>query len=214
MGREIDEAWIEEAVERYRRIEQRAAEFERAASSVTVTVHSPDGLVEVVVSADGVIKDVRVGPLAGRTSADVSRSVRDAVTCRVRRGGVGPAETARGDVRRGTGRWRPADGRICHAHRSTGRPVRGRRRAARGRCGRAVRRRSRRRRLRCRPARPLGAVGRLLHERWSGALAVRAREAAAHGARLVDGADLLRTAAERYRDVDASARSRHDIEAQ
>ena len=29
MGREIDEAWIEEAVERYRRIEQRAAEFER-----------------------------------------------------------------------------------------------------------------------------------------------------------------------------------------
>jgi hypothetical protein len=60
----------------------------------------------------------------------------------------------------------------------------------------------------------LGAVGRLLHERWSGALAVRAREAAAHGARLVDGADLLRTAAERYGDVDASARSRHDIEAQ
>lgn len=80
MGREIDEAWIEEAVERYRRIEQRAAEFERAASSVTVTVHSPDGLVEVVVAADGVIKDVRVGPLSGRTSADVSRSVRDAVT--------------------------------------------------------------------------------------------------------------------------------------
>ena len=80
MGREIDEAWIEEAVERYRHIEQRAAEFERAAASVTVTVHSPDGLVEVVVSAAGVIQDVRVGPLTGRTSADVSRSVRDAVT--------------------------------------------------------------------------------------------------------------------------------------
>jgi hypothetical protein len=79
MGREIDEAWIEEAVERYRRIEARAAEFERAASSVTVTVHSPDGLVEVEVSAAGVIRDVRVGSLHGRTSADVSRSVRDAV---------------------------------------------------------------------------------------------------------------------------------------
>ena len=80
MGREIDEAWIEEAVERYRRIEQRAAEFERAAGSVTVSVQSPDGLVEVVVAADGLIKDVRVGSLHGRTSSEVSRSVRDAVT--------------------------------------------------------------------------------------------------------------------------------------
>ena len=80
MGREIDEAWIEEAIERYRRIEERAAEFQRAAGSIDVTVHSPDGLVEVVVSADGTIKDVRIGSLAGRTSADVSRSVREAVT--------------------------------------------------------------------------------------------------------------------------------------
>ncbi len=30
MGREIDEAFIEEAIERYRRIEERAAEFNRA----------------------------------------------------------------------------------------------------------------------------------------------------------------------------------------
>jgi DNA-binding protein YbaB len=80
MGREIDEAWIEEAVERYRRIEERAVEFERATSSVNVTVHSPDGLVEVVVSADGTIRDVRVGSLSGRTSSEVSRSVREAVT--------------------------------------------------------------------------------------------------------------------------------------
>jgi hypothetical protein len=58
----------------------------------------------------------------------------------------------------------------------------------------------------------LGAVGRLLHQRWSTALAGRAREAAAHGARLVDGADLLRTAADRYRDAEAAARARHDIE--
>jgi DNA-binding protein YbaB len=80
MGREIDEAWIEEAVERYRRIEERAAEFERAAKAVTVTVHSPDGLVEVVVTADGTIRDVRIGTLQNRTSAEVSRSVREAVT--------------------------------------------------------------------------------------------------------------------------------------
>ena len=81
MGREIDEAWIDEAVERYRRIEQRAAEFERAAKAVTVSVHSPDGLVEVVVAADGTIRDVQItGALQGRTSAQVSRSVREAVT--------------------------------------------------------------------------------------------------------------------------------------
>ena len=58
----------------------------------------------------------------------------------------------------------------------------------------------------------IGAVGRLLHQQWSGALAGRAREAAAHGARLVDSADLLRAAADRYRDTDAAARARHDIE--
>jgi hypothetical protein len=58
----------------------------------------------------------------------------------------------------------------------------------------------------------VGDVGRLLHRRWSAALAVRAREAAAHGARLVDSADLLRTAADRYRDTEAAARARHDIE--
>jgi DNA-binding protein YbaB len=80
MGREIDETWIEEAIERYRRIEERAAEFEKASRSIDVSVRSPDGLVEVVVSADGTIRDVRVGPLAGRTSADVSRAVREAVT--------------------------------------------------------------------------------------------------------------------------------------
>ncbi|GIJ52323.1 hypothetical protein Val02_92090 [Virgisporangium aliadipatigenens] len=80
MGREIDEAWIEEAVERYRLIEQRTAEFERAAKAATVTVTSPDGLVEVVVTADGTIKDVQInGSLQGRTGAQVSRSVREAV---------------------------------------------------------------------------------------------------------------------------------------
>jgi DNA-binding protein YbaB len=80
MAREIDEAWIEEAVERYRRIDALLAEFDKAVKAVEVTVRSPDGLVEVVVTADGVIKDVVItGQLHGRTNSDLSRSIRDAV---------------------------------------------------------------------------------------------------------------------------------------
>lgn len=81
MAREIDEAWVEEAIERYRRIEALQAEFDKAVRGVEVSVHSPDGLVEVVVSADGAIRDVTVvGSLQGRTNVDVSRSIRAAVT--------------------------------------------------------------------------------------------------------------------------------------
>jgi DNA-binding protein YbaB len=80
MAREIDEAWIEDAIERYRRIESAQAEFERALLGVEVTVRSPDDLVEVVVGAGGTIRDVTiVGSLYGRTGEDVSRSVRAAV---------------------------------------------------------------------------------------------------------------------------------------
>lgn len=80
MAREIDEAWIEEAIERYRRIEALQAEFDRAAATVEVTVCSPDGLVEVVVTAAGTIADVRIiGTLTGRTGAEVGRSVTSAV---------------------------------------------------------------------------------------------------------------------------------------
>ena len=81
MGREIDEGWIEEAVERYRRIEALQAEFDEAARGLKVTVHSPDGLVELVVTAAGAITDVRItGSLHGRSPTDVSRSVQAAVT--------------------------------------------------------------------------------------------------------------------------------------
>jgi DNA-binding protein YbaB len=81
VGREIDEAFIEEAVERYRRVDALLAEFEKAVRGVEVTVSSPDGLVEVVVGADGTVRDVTVtGPLTGRTSAQLSRSIRDAVS--------------------------------------------------------------------------------------------------------------------------------------
>ena len=80
MAREIDEAWIEEAIGRFRRIESLQAEFEKAVHGVQVTVRSPDDLVEVVVTATGTVRDVTiVGSLQGRTSADVSRSIRSAV---------------------------------------------------------------------------------------------------------------------------------------
>lgn len=81
MARDIDEAWIEAAVERYRRIDALLAEFEEAAKKIEVTVRSPDGLVEVVVTADGAIKDVRIDAGAqGRNTNQLSRSVREAVT--------------------------------------------------------------------------------------------------------------------------------------
>ena len=80
MPREIDDVWIEEAVERYRRIESLQAEFDKAVHTAEVTVRSADNSVEVVVSAAGEIRDVAIlGPLPGRTAADLSRSVRQAV---------------------------------------------------------------------------------------------------------------------------------------
>ncbi len=81
MAREIDEAWIDEAVERYRRIESLQAEFDKAMSTTEVTVRSADRSVEVVVTAAGEITDVRVlGPLHQRGNAELSRAIQDAVT--------------------------------------------------------------------------------------------------------------------------------------
>ena len=80
MAREIDEAWIQEAIERYERIDARLADFEQAVKGVEVTVRSPDGLVEVVVTADGAIRDVQIrGQGAAHSAARLSRSVREAV---------------------------------------------------------------------------------------------------------------------------------------
>jgi DNA-binding protein YbaB len=80
MRRDIDESWIEEAVEHYRRIDALRAQFDQAIATVEVSVRSPDGLVEVVVTADGTIRDVRfITQLQGRGTTDVARSVREAV---------------------------------------------------------------------------------------------------------------------------------------
>lgn len=80
MAREIDEAWVEEAIERYRRIEALQAEFDQAVRRAEVSVQSPDGLVELIVTADGAISDVRfLGPLHTRGGVEVARSVRSAI---------------------------------------------------------------------------------------------------------------------------------------
>ncbi|AVT31256.1 MULTISPECIES: YbaB/EbfC family nucleoid-associated protein [unclassified Plantactinospora] len=81
MTREIDQSWVEEAIERYRRIEALQAEFDEAIRRVQVTVRSPDGLVELVVTADGSVDDVRfLGAPQVRTGPDLARSIRAAIT--------------------------------------------------------------------------------------------------------------------------------------
>jgi DNA-binding protein YbaB len=76
----VDEAWIEKAIEGYQRMERLIADFDKALAAVDVTVHSPDGLVTVVVSADGGIKDVVIGDDArDRSPRELSRSVQAAV---------------------------------------------------------------------------------------------------------------------------------------
>ena len=79
MAREIDEAWVEEAIERYRRIDDLRVEFDKAARALEVTVRSPDGMVEVIVTALGEVVDVRLhGPLHTHGNHEVSRSGRAA----------------------------------------------------------------------------------------------------------------------------------------
>jgi DNA-binding protein YbaB len=80
MGREIDEVWIEQAIERYRRIESVQAEFVKALKSTEVTVRSPDGLVEVLVNADGEVKDLHFVGADQRNPRELARSTQAAVT--------------------------------------------------------------------------------------------------------------------------------------
>lgn len=80
MAGEIDEAWVEEAIERYRQIEAVRAEFDKAVRGLEVMVRSPDGLVQVVVGGDGTVRQVAVvGSLHSRSNADLSRSIHAAV---------------------------------------------------------------------------------------------------------------------------------------
>jgi DNA-binding protein YbaB len=81
MAREIDEVFIEEAIKRYQRIDERQADFVKASAGMEVTVHSPDGLVTVIVAADGTIRDIEIDEqLLASSGPEVSQSVRLAVT--------------------------------------------------------------------------------------------------------------------------------------
>ncbi|MFI1994597.1 YbaB/EbfC family DNA-binding protein [Actinoplanes sp. NPDC020271] len=81
MAREIDEAWIDDAIDRYKRVESLRAEFDRAVAAHQVSVHSPDQSIEVVVTAAGDIVDVRVrGGLDRRDTAEFSRQLKAVVT--------------------------------------------------------------------------------------------------------------------------------------
>lgn len=107
MAGEIDEAWVEEAVERYRRIEALQAEYDKAVRGLEVTVRSPDDLVEVVVTGDGVVRGVTVvGSLHGRSNTEVSRSIESAVTA-----AADAARWARQKLRAESfGEYRPLEG--------------------------------------------------------------------------------------------------------
>lgn len=81
MPREIDDAWVEEAIEAYRRIEEKQASFTRSLERLEVTVRSPDDAVEVIIGADGVVKRVTVlGQLASMSNEDLARSILQATS--------------------------------------------------------------------------------------------------------------------------------------
>lgn len=81
MPREIDDAWLEQAIESYRRIEQKQASYERALSQLEVCVRSPDGCVEIVVGADGKVRRVEVsGSPQVMSNADLARAIQQATS--------------------------------------------------------------------------------------------------------------------------------------
>ncbi|WP_127500100.1 YbaB/EbfC family DNA-binding protein [Actinoplanes solisilvae] len=80
MAREIDEAWISEAIERHRRFEQLRADYDRLVESHQVSVHSSDDSIEVVVTAAGRIADIQLhGGLQHRNPVEFARELRATV---------------------------------------------------------------------------------------------------------------------------------------
>jgi hypothetical protein len=81
MAREIDESWIDEAIDRHRRFEQLRREYDKAVASQLVTVHSPDDSIEIVVTAAGDITDVHLnGSLHHRNPVEFAREIQAVVT--------------------------------------------------------------------------------------------------------------------------------------
>ncbi len=77
MPREIDEAFVEEAIEQYRKIEALREEFDKAVVDVEVTVRSPDGLVEIVVTGAGEFREVKIADeaVAAKGTEELAKSV-------------------------------------------------------------------------------------------------------------------------------------------
>src|SRR3954451_21538611 len=81
MVREIDESWIDEAIERYKQFERLHDEYDKAVASHLVSVHSADDSIEVVVTAAGEITDIRIrGSLHHRNPAEFARELHEVVT--------------------------------------------------------------------------------------------------------------------------------------
>src|SRR4051812_37042779 len=81
MPREIDEAWIDEAIARYRQIDVLRGEFAQAVAAHVVTIHSPDDSIAVRVTAAGEIVDLQItGPPPHRSSADLARQVQAVIS--------------------------------------------------------------------------------------------------------------------------------------
>ena len=81
MPKEIDDAWIEEAIDAYRRIEEKQASFTQALSRLEVVVRSPDDIIEVVVGADGAVRRVTVlGTLQTTSNTELSRAILQATS--------------------------------------------------------------------------------------------------------------------------------------
>jgi DNA-binding protein YbaB len=83
---DIDEEWLEAAVQNYQRLDALRSRFRNAVETVEVRVTSPDGLVEVVVAADGQFRDVVIAERAvrGLSVAELSKAV--LTVCRDARG--------------------------------------------------------------------------------------------------------------------------------
>lgn len=77
MAPEIDEAWIEQATDHYRRLDALRAELTRRIAVTDVKIRSGDGLVEIVVTADGAFQDVRISEeaMGARSADELSRTV-------------------------------------------------------------------------------------------------------------------------------------------
>jgi DNA-binding protein YbaB len=81
MPREIDDAWVEEAIAAYRRIEEKQASFAQALERLEVSVRSSDDTVEVIVGADGNVRRVTVlGQLSEMSNQDLARAIHQATT--------------------------------------------------------------------------------------------------------------------------------------